>query len=109
MVPDLPNQAWFLVLLKILIHTPFLTTSRKYLLKLPQYPELVHTMQSKIDIVVCHFDGLSQKATKFESMLNTYWKHRGDRQQGRDMLDMYSDSRNIVINGLLITFRQTPK
>ena len=97
------------MLFKILIHTPVLTTSRKYLLKLPQYPELVHPMWSKIDIVVCHFDGLSQKATEFETMLKTYWKHRGDRQRGRDMLDMYSDSRNIVNNGLSITFRQPPK
>ena len=36
------NQIWFLVLFKTFIDTPVLTTSRKNLLKLPQYRELVH-------------------------------------------------------------------
>ena len=49
-------------------------------------------MWSKIDIVVCHLTGSSQKAMEFQRKLKTYWKHHGDRQQGKDMLGIYSDS-----------------
>ena len=77
-VPYWPNQAWCLVLFKMLIDIPVLITSRKNLLKLPQYPELVHPMLRKIDIVVCHLSGLLQKAVELQSKLKTYWKHHGD-------------------------------
>ena len=106
-VPCWPNQAWFPVLFKMLMDTPFLITFRKNL-KLPKYPEVVHPMWRKIDIVVCHLAGSSQNAMEFQSKLKTYWKHRGDFQQGKDMLAMYSDSHNIVINRMLIPFRQPP-
>ena len=77
-VPYWPNQAWFPVLFKTLIDIPVLITCRKNLLKLPQYPELVHTMCRKIDIVVCHLASSSQKAMEFQSKFKTYWKHRGE-------------------------------
>ena len=108
-VPYWPNQVWFPVLFKMLIDIPILITSRKNLLKLLQYPELVHPMWRKIDRVVCHLAGSSQKSMKFQRKPKTYWKHCGHRQQGKDMLGMYSDSHNIVINGMLIPFRQPPK
>ena len=92
----------------MLIGIPVLITSRKNL-KLPQKPELVHLMWRKIDIVVCHLAGSSQKAMEFQRKLKTYWKHHGDRQQGKDMLGICSDSHSIVINGMLIPFRQPPK
>ena len=109
MVTYWPNQAWFPVLFKMFIDTPVLITSRKHLLKLPQYPENVHPLWRKIDIVVYQLEGSSHKAIEFESMLKTYRKHCGDRQQEKDMLSMYSDSRNTGANGFLITFRQPPK
>ena len=108
-VPYWPNQAWFPVLFKMLIDIPILITSRKNLLKLPQYPELVHPMWRKIDIVVCYLAGSLQNAIEFQRKLKTYLKHHGDRQQGKDMLGIYSDSHSIVINGMLIPFRQPPK
>ena len=108
-VPYWPNQVWFPVLFKMLIDIPILITSRKNLLKLPQYPELVHPMWRKIDIVVCHLAGSSQKAMEFQRKLKKYWKPHGDRQQGRDMLGIYSDSHSIVINRMLILFRQPSK
>ena len=108
-MPYWPNQVWFPVLFKMLIDIPILIISRKNLLKLPQYPELVHPMWRKIDIVVCHLAGSSQKAMEFQRNLKTYWKHYGDRQQRKDMLGIYSDSHSIVINGMLIPFRQPPK
>ena len=60
-----PNQAWFPVLFKMSIDIPILITSRKNLLKLPQYAELVHFMWSKIEIIVCHLAVSSQKAMEF--------------------------------------------
>ena len=57
-------------------------------------------MRRKIDTIVCHLAGSSQKAIEFQRKLKTYWKHCGDRQQGKDMRGMYSDSHNIVINGM---------
>ena len=78
MVTYWPNQPWFLVLFKMLIDMPVLITSGKNLLKLPQDPELVHPMWRKIDIVVCHSAGSSQKAKEFKKKLKTYWKDRGN-------------------------------
>ena len=69
-------------------------------LKLLQYPELVHPMRRKIDTVVCHLAGSSQKAIEFQRKLKTYWKHCGDHQEGKNMRGMCSDSHNIVINGM---------
>ena len=93
----------------MLIEILVLITSTKNLLKLPQYPELVGPMWRKIDIVVYHLSGSLQKAMEFQNKLKTYWKHDGDRRQGKDKQDMCSDSHNIVINGVLISFRQPPK
>ena len=76
MVPYWPNQVWFPVLFKMLIDIPILITSRKNLLKLPQYPELVHPMWRKIDIVVCHLAGSSQKAMEFQRKLKTVNKEK---------------------------------
>ena len=66
-------------------------------------------VDSFTDIVVCHLAGSSQKAIEFQRKLKTYWKHHGDRQQGKNMLGICCDSHSIVINGMLIPFRQPPK
>ena len=108
-VPYWPNQAWFSVLLKMLIDKAVLITSRKNLLKLPQYPELVHPMRRKIDMVVYHLAGSSQKAMEFQSNFKTYWKHCDNRQQEKDMLGMYRYLHNIVINKMPIPFKKPPK
>ena len=60
-----PNQAWFPVLFKMSIDIPILLTSRKNLLKLRQYAELVHFMWRKTEILVCHLAVSSQKAMEF--------------------------------------------
>ena len=52
-----PNQARFPMLIKVLIDTPVLLTSRKHFLKLPQNLQLVHSMWKKVDMVVCHLAG----------------------------------------------------
>ena len=104
-----PNQAWFSVLLKMLIDKAVLITSRKNLLKLPQYPELVHPMRRKIDMVVYHLAGSSQKAMEFQNNFKTYWKHCDNRQQEKDMLGMYRYLHNIVINKMPIPFKKPPK
>ena len=107
-VPYWLHHAWFLALFKKLIDISVLITSRKTL-KLPQYPELVHPRWRKIDIAVCHLAGSSHKAIGFQRKLKTYWKHRGDRQQGKNMLGIHSNSHNIVTNGMLISFKQPLK
>ena len=85
---DLPSKSmdWFLYdnglrhkRVKMLIDIPILIASKKILLKLPQYPELVQLMWRKTDIVVRHLADSSQKAMEFQSKLKTYWKHRGNR------------------------------
>ena len=80
LVPYWPDQAWFPALFKMLINTPVLIISRKNPLKLPQYLELVHPMWRKTNMVVFHLAGSSQKAIEFQSKLNTYRKHGGERQ-----------------------------
>ena len=108
-VPYWPDQAWFSVLFKMLIDIPVSIASRKNLLKMTQYREPVHPMWRKIDTVVCHLSDTLQKPMEFQSKLKTYWKHHGNHRQGKDMHDMCSDSHNIVINRMLIPFRQPPK
>ena len=88
MIPYWPNQALFLVLFKMLIDTPALITSRKNLHKLPQYLELMHPTWRKIDMLICHLGGSSQKAVEFQIKLKTYSKQHDDYQQGKDVLGM---------------------
>ena len=39
----------------------------------------------------------SQKGKKFKNKLKKYWKHRGDHQEKKDMLGIYSELGDIAI------------
>ena len=49
-VPSLPTQVWYPVMLEMLVSTPILLSSRKSLLVLPQTPNLVHPMWKKMNM-----------------------------------------------------------
>ena len=53
-----------------------------------KYPELVHSMWRKIDIVIGNLVCSPQKAKNLKNQLKTLWKHRSDHQKGKDMLGM---------------------
>ena len=108
LVPHWSSKAWFPVLLKIFIDISVLITSRENRLKLPEYPEMVLPMWRKIDIVVCHLTGSSQK----EMEIQRSSRHTGSivaTVNKEKICWVCSDSRNVVINGMLIPFRQLPK
>ena len=107
-VPCRPNHACLSVLFKMLIDTPVLITSMKNLLNHPQNLKLVHFIWRKIDMVVYHLVVSSQKAMEFKTKLKRYWKHRGNRQQRKDLLGMYSHPHNADMNEISMTFRQPP-
>ena len=87
---------------KMLTDTPVLIIFTKNLLKLPQYPELVHLMCRKKNMVVCNLAGSLQNSKQFQNKLETYWNHRGDHQQSKN-------SHNIFMKVMSVPFRQPPK
>ena len=48
---------------------------------------MVHPMWRKTDVVVFYLAGSSQKAMELQSKLKTNWKHRGEGQQGKGMVN----------------------
>ena len=59
------NQPWFPLIFKMLTVAPVLLTSKKHLLHLPQHPQTLHPIWRKIDLLVCHLAGSSQKIAGF--------------------------------------------
>ena len=77
-VPFWPNQPWFPLIFKMLTDALVLLTSRKHLLHLSQHPQTVHSIWRKMDLLVCHLAGSSQKTAGYLKKLQASSKHHGD-------------------------------
>ena len=59
------SQPWFPLIFKILPDVPVLLTFRKHLLHLPQYPQTLHSIWRKVDLLVFHLVGSSKKTAGY--------------------------------------------
>ena len=66
---DWSTQVWYSAMLKMLVLTPFLLSSRKSMLVLSQTPNRVHQMQKKVSMLVIHLKGSLQKGNNCQEML----------------------------------------
>ena len=78
-VPYWPNQAWYPIMLKMLISIPILLNSRKSLLQLPQSPDQNHRMWRKMDMMVARLSGSSRSAQHCQKQLLRSYQLPGDR------------------------------
>ena len=56
-LPNWPTQAWFPVMLLLLIDHPYRASPHKYLLSLPHAPQEMHPLHKKLDLLVLHLSG----------------------------------------------------
>ena len=108
-VPFWPNQPWFPLVFKMLTDAPVLLTSRKHLLHLPQHPETVHPIWRKINLLICHLAGSSQKAVGYLEKLQASSKLPRDHQQSKDIRATCTSSHTIAYNGILVPLKQISK
>ena len=90
----------------MLTDAPVLLTSRKHLLHLTQHPQTLHPIWRKIDLLVFHLAGSSQKTASYLKNLQASSKHHGDPQRGKDIRATYN-SRGIAYIVILIPLKQT--
>ena len=84
-VPFWPNQPWFPLVFKMLTDASVLLTSRKHLLHLPEHPETLHPIWRKMNLLICHLAGSSQKTVGYLKKLHASPKLPGDHQQSKDI------------------------
>ena len=104
-----PNQPWFPLIFKMLADSPVLLTSRKHMLHLPQHPQTLHPIWRKIDLLVCHLAGSSQKTAGYLKKPQASSKHHGDRQQGKYIRATCTDSRSIAYKRIFILLKEISK
>ena len=79
-----PTQAWYPVMLKMLVSTPILLNSRKSLLVLLQTPNLVHPMWKKMNMLVVHFVRLFAESKSLSrdalEILSASWRMGTERR-----------------------------
>lgn len=58
-VPNWPTQAWYPLLLRVLVKEPFCLYSSQYLLQLPNIPMMKHPLWRKLELLACLVSGSS--------------------------------------------------
>ena len=56
-VPKWPNQAWYSLLMKMLVNEPIILPPRKHLLYLPSQPKVLHPLHQHLQLLICHISG----------------------------------------------------
>ena len=56
-LPNWPTQAWFPVMLQLLINHPYRTYPHERLLILPHAQQEIHPLHKKLDLLVLHLSG----------------------------------------------------
>ena len=93
-------------MLKMLVSTPILLNSRKSLIVLPQTPNLVHPMWKKLDMLVVHMSGFSQKANYCQEMLWKSYELHEEQEQEKGTIPTLKGLSSFVMKGALIPFKQ---
>ena len=105
--PVWPTQAWFPVIMTMLVEEPILLRKKSDLLKLPHKAELVHPLYPKMRMMGCKISGTHSQRRAFQQASSVYsWSH-GDREHRSNTLHRSRDGLDFVIKGRLIRLHQT--
>ncbi len=55
--PDWPTQSWYPIMMKLLLKPPLRIKHSRSLLTLPNFPQVIHPLHKKLDLVICLLSG----------------------------------------------------
>ncbi len=79
-VPRWPTQAWYPLLLHLLMDHPRVLPKRPRLLQLPEMPDTLHPLRQKMTLLACALSGNPLRRKDYQTMLSTQSANRGDLQ-----------------------------
>jgi len=104
--PIWPTQAWFPVLMTMLVREPLLLRKSQGLLKLAHKPDLTHPMFPKMRLMACKVSGNHSLRREFLRESSAYLCSLGDQGRRNNMLRQSRDGISIVTKGRCIKMRQ---
>ena len=97
-LPNWPTQAWFPVMLLLLIDHPYRASPHKYLLSLPHAPQEMHPLHKKLDLLVLHLSGDPLRPLQYQRQLKTSSRTPGDQGRGANMTPSCGGGAHFVLN-----------
>ena len=101
-LPTWTTQAWFPLMLRLLIDHPFRVPPHKHLLSLPRAPQQVHPLYKKLDLLVLHLSGEQSRTSEYQSKLKSSSKIHGEHQLEFNMIQSYEGGDHFVLQDKLI-------
>lgn len=93
--PFWATQAFFPVLMKMLIDIPILISSRRNLLSLPSWPEKLHPLHKQLKMIACLVSGDDSKTRGFHQTQQSWSCPHGDRRR-RKLMQLTSKDGNYL-------------
>lgn len=103
-VPYWPTQAFFPLLLRLLVANPVLLSARKHLLTLPGYPEMQHPMNKKLRILICKVSGKDIENKAFQNKLPKLSWQLGGQTQNEFITHTLKSGKGMQIESKWIQF-----
>ena len=95
--PIWPTQAWFPLLMKMLVKSPLVLPPE--ILELPFKPSLKHKQNKKLRLMACHLSGNSSLVKDFQANLSISCVHHGDQAPRNSTRSISKSGYISVVNG----------
>ncbi|XP_071141873.1 uncharacterized protein [Mytilus edulis] len=102
--PLWPTQAWFTLVMQMLIDTPILVIARKDLLTLP-YKDTVHPLNKTLNLMICHVSGNSLLTEEFRQKLPASCYALGEKALKNSTKYLSKSGFLTVVKGKLVKFK----
>ena len=84
-LPNWPTQAWFPVMLQLLINHSYRASPHKPLLTLPRAPQEIHPLHKKLDLLMLHLSGDPSRILQYQRRLRHSSRTPGELARGANM------------------------
>ena len=105
-VPCLPTQPWWPLVIRLLVEEPLVLSKKKHNLFLPQQLDLLHPLHQKLTLLICHLSGNHLKAEGFRNRLPHSSCSPGERAPSNNINHSSLNGNSTVVKGRLILFQQ---
>ena len=97
-LPNWPTQAWFPVMLQLLINHPYRASPHKRLLTLLPAPQEIHPLHKKLDLLVLHLSGDPSLTLQYQRQLRHSSRTPGELARGANMTQSCMSGDHFVLN-----------
>jgi hypothetical protein len=105
-VPLWSTQAWYPVLMTMLVRKPCLLPKGPQLLYLNHQPTKRHSLHKKLQLLACHLSGNPSKSKEFQTKLPALSQTHGVWEQNDSIKLALRNGKSSVVNKKLIRFDQ---